>query len=424
VRDDPERTQESPAPAGSTSADQTVFDGGPLAKGGPPPEAPPPPPPPPIDPDDVEATQEPRTRKLPSIPPPPPSTIPRTRYEEVRDLTREFLQRHEQKLWWLHTAWALSLGAFVATFAQKGFERARFLTISLGFSWLLVVLFFRFFGTGSRQDFITAWPGARRRFFIMSYLMKNLFQGMLFFLLPLYYKSSSDDAKTTGIVYLLGACAILSTLDLVFDRVLLRFKLIASLFFAITLFGSMNVAIPALFPDARIVVTLLISSALAIATFILFHIPIDVLRRPMVAGIVVCVVFGGTLLFYASRRAFPAVPMYLEQGGVGMALAPEGDLTIELKSVRASALGDLFAVTDVWTPGHGDALVHVWRRNGKRLAHVTMTPVAQPKGGKIVRVVSRIGADALTSTPAGKYTVDVVTTDGQVVGRVDVDVRP
>lgn len=410
MRDDPEQTLPSPAPVGA--ADKTLFDGGPFAHGRAPSDS------------DMDATVDPATRKLPSPAPPPPSALPRTRMEEAKQLLAEFLQRHEKKLWWLHTAWALSLGAFVATVAQKGFDRARFLTISLGASWLLVVLFFRFFGTGSQQDFITAWPGARRRFFVMSYLMKNLFQGMLFFLLPLYYKSASTDAKTIGIVYLLGGCAVLSTLDLVFDRVLLRFKLVASLFFAITLFGSMNVALIALLPNMRVVIALLVSGALAIVTFFLFHVPLVQVRRPMVAATLAVMVVAGTVMFYVGRRAFPAVPLYVARGGVGLSLSAEGDLAVELKSLRTSAVGDLYAVTDVWAPGHGDALVHVWRKDGKPLAHVPVTGLSGKKEPGFIRLVSRLSTAAMSTAPAGRYSVDVETVSGQAVGQVGVEIRP
>jgi hypothetical protein len=133
-----------------------------------------------------------------------PSTL-----QEVREILGDFVKRNEKVMWWLHTAYALALGAFVATFAQKGFERARLLALSLAAVWLLVVFFFRFFGTGAQQDFITAWPGARRRFFIMSYLMKNLFQSMLFFQLPFYWKSSSYAAGTAGVLVGLATCAVL-----------------------------------------------------------------------------------------------------------------------------------------------------------------------------------------------------------------------
>jgi hypothetical protein len=372
-------------------------------------------------PDDAP-TVEPPTRRVDL--PPRPVEAPPSRWAELRDIAKEFLHKHERKIWWLHTAYALSLGAFVATFAQKGFEQARFLTLSLGFVWLLVVAFFRFFGTGAQQDFITAWPGARRRFFVMTYLMKNLFQGMLFFLLPLYYRSGSSDAKTIGVLYLLAGCAVLSTLDLVFDRVLLRFKVIASLFFAVTLFGVMNVAIPALLPDMKTIVTLLVSGGLAVATFFLFHVPLASLKRPLVLGVFLSCVFVGSITFYFARRAFPAVPMFVKAGGVGPSISSDGTLSFEMRSLRSEAFGELFAVTDVSVVGHGDSFVHVWRHDGVVVEHVAVTDVARPKEKSLVRVASRLPESRRPESVSGHWTVDVETGSGQIVGRVAFDVRP
>ncbi len=249
------------------------------------------------------------TRRAPAKPPVASIDHEGGRWAEFKKGFAAFLDKHHKKLWWLHTCYALSLGLFVATFAQRGFEHARFLTLTLGFVWVLVVLFFRFFGTGAQQDFITAFPGARRRFFVMTYLMKNLFQGMLFFLLPIYWRSTNASAGTSAIFFLLAGCAVLSTLDLVFDRVLLRYKLVASLFFGVTLFGCMNVAIPALLPSVPVLPVLLVSGGLAIATFYLFHVPLVWLKRPHAAGVLGQVVAGGILTFYFGRRGFTAVPM-------------------------------------------------------------------------------------------------------------------
>ena len=80
---------------------------------------------------------------------------------------------------------------------------------------------------------------------------------MLFFLLPFYWKSTTLDAADVWFVGLLGTCAVLSTLDIVFDRVLMRWRWIASVFHGITLFGCLNLVIPALFPDTRTLYSLL-----------------------------------------------------------------------------------------------------------------------------------------------------------------------
>lgn len=72
---------------------------------------------------------------------------------------RTFLRAHGRKLWWLHSAYALLLGCGVVAFAQKGFDHARWLSVSLGAAWLLVVAIF-----GSEPlERHTRWPHRRRR---------------------------------------------------------------------------------------------------------------------------------------------------------------------------------------------------------------------------------------------------------------------
>ena len=59
-------------------------------------------------------------------------------------------------------------------------------------AWLLVVAFFRLHGSGKQQEVLeVAGPRSKLRFFAMTYALKNLYQGMLFFLLPFYWKSAT-----------------------------------------------------------------------------------------------------------------------------------------------------------------------------------------------------------------------------------------
>jgi hypothetical protein len=117
-----------------------------------------------------------------------------------------FLDEHGRKLWWLHSAYALALGAGVVAFAHKGFEHARWLAVSLGLAWLLVVLLFRLFA-GQAAACAASRPSdakTRVRFYVMTYALKNLYQGMLFFLLPFYWKSTTLDAPNVWFVGLLA----------------------------------------------------------------------------------------------------------------------------------------------------------------------------------------------------------------------------
>ena len=183
--------------------------------------------------------------------------LPKARVEPATagDRVRRFLERHGRKLWWLHSVYALGLGVFIVVFAQKGFEHARWLAVTLGVTWLLVVLFFRLADRGAAPAGAPAAP-LKLRFHVMTYVLKNLYQGMLFFLLPFYWKAATAGAYNFWFVLLLGACALVSTMDILFDRVLMRFRTIASVFHGITLFACMNLVVPAVFPNTRTLWTL------------------------------------------------------------------------------------------------------------------------------------------------------------------------
>lgn len=328
-------------------------------------------------------------------------------------------QKYGKMLWWAHSLYALGLGVSVVIFAQKGFAHARWLTISLAVAWVVVILFFRLFGSGQRQPLGTT--RAKLRFYVMTYVLKNLYQGMLFFLLPFYWRSATFDSPNQWFVLVLGICAFLSTLDVIFDQVLMRWKIGASIFYFITLFACLNLVIPALLPNSRSLATLIAAAAISAIGFWAMHVPPRMLERPSVMLLLVLWTLGSVTGAYFGRAAVPSVAMYVPYGAVGPTLMSDGRLAIEAHVLHRALVHDLYAVTDVVVPGGtGDRLVHVWRKDGVEVQRSTdVDPKAHgPKG--TIRLQSKL-AD-LPDDPAGPWTVDVVTSDGQLVGRVPFEV--
>jgi hypothetical protein len=339
----------------------------------------------------------------------PVSVPPEPYAPTLRERVQGFLRRNARVLWWVHSAYALCMGLGVVLFAQRGFEHARILSVSVGIAWLLVVLLFRF----------AAKNGAARglAFYAMTYVLKNLYQGMLFFLLPFYFKSASSDHVNFAIVIVLGCSALLSTLDVVFDRVLMRFPILGSLFHGLTLFACLNLVVPALFPDTRTLLCECVAAGLAVLSFFTIHLrPRWFLRGPVLLMIVASV---GLAAFgvYQVRRYLPPVPMVLAHAAVGPAIREDGTLTMEVSALDTRSLQRLVAVTDVVLPaGKGDRILHVWRLHREEAPlefREEITRVPGAKGG--VRLRSMLSH--IPKAPEGEWTVDVETADGQLIGR-------
>jgi hypothetical protein len=248
---------------------------------------------------------------------------------------------------------------------------------------------------------------------------------MLFFLLPFYWKSATLDAPNIGFVLLLATCAVISALDLVFDRVLMRWRSLASIFHGVTLFACLNLVIPALFPDTRTLWSLVAAAAIAVVSFWTLHGTRRQFKQKIYVALFVGSLGAGTGIAYAARAFVPPVPMYISSAAVGPKQLADGRLAMEVKALHPSVIQELIAVTDVVVPGgKGDRLRHVWRHEGREV-HRSSEEVSRIEGPNgVVRLRSSLSGKDLPGDLVGAWRVDVETEDGQLVGRTEFEVVP
>ena len=333
--------------------------------------------------------------------------------------TRRWLRAHHGKLFWLHSTYALSLGVWVSVSAAKGLSYARYLVLLLLGAWLLVFVIFRFFGAGREQRLEST--GRKLSFLVLNYVLRNAYQAVLFFLLPFYWKSTVLDGPTLGFSVILTVWAVLATLDVVFDKVLMRWRTVGALFYALILFGAVNLAVPVLWPAGGVLTGQLIAGGLTVLGFWTMHVPFRLLKRARFAALLVALIGGGVALSYGVRRSIPPVPMYALDAEVGprMLAGEPPAVAVDVRRIHLSEVPDLYGVSRVFSLGaRPHDLRLAWYHEGVLVAGVDgVSTTVTPSGHNEVRLVSHLPDSALPDVPVGRWHLDVETTDGELVGR-------
>ena len=143
-------------------------------------------------------------------------------------------------------------------------------------------------------------------------------------------------------------------------------------------------------------------------------------------GVIVTSLVGFVVAAAAGLRpiVIPPAPLFVAQAGLGWTVATIDSLEPIAGAIHAADLRErgLVAYTAIYAPaGLRQAVEHVWRQDGHPLDVVRLTPV---EGGRRegFRTFSR--KTAFPADPVGRWTVDVMTGHGQLIGRVRFRVVP
>jgi len=320
----------------------------------------------------------------------------------------DFLMSRPLLLWWAHSVWSLLWGVGFLWLGSRSYATLRVAVYYLGFIWTTGLLL------PWLARFPVLTPAWRERIRLaVNYLHRNFYQQMLFFVLPVYWRSATLHSGQVLWLALLLLSAILATLDVVYDRALSRHWFLLSAFFSFTLFAVVGVMVPVLF-HLPTLVALGLAALIAwggFASFCWCHSPLPPRQKRQALA-------GGALILLAlvslGRAWIPPAPLRLTSAAFGLGFDAAA-LTLRSPVTVAGDARRLVVLTAIHAPsGLADRIRHRWLV-GEQTVYVS--PLYRVAGGR--RQGYRLWTRATLPfrlPPGGRLRVRVETGAGQLVG--------
>ncbi len=326
------------------------------------------------------------------------------------------LKRVLRKIWWLHSGVALAFGVGVMLFARAGLAHADKVMIALFASWLLLFIALRFIvGPANRREQETLTRKGLR--VATNYVIKQFYQQMFFFLTPLYASSStwSYASRNWWLAPILLVCAVLSTMDLVFDHFVMERRWLAAGMYGLAMFALLNVLLP-LVAGCDHGTALIVAGAATPASVALLSFSVRSVFSPQ--GAFLTLGMTGLLLagVWYGKAFIPPAPLTMQETSVGHGVAGEYEcLPASKHQIRADQLARLRCGSLLREPGGlKEAIVHVWRHRGHEVSRQTPNPMQCDGDGLVFS--SELDVTKLPKDPIGKWQCESWTSGGQLVG--------
>ena len=254
-----------------------------------------------------------------------------------------------------------------------------------------------------------------------DYTIQSLYHGVLLFLIPPYWASTTLTSPNAVYLGLLLLLVTIATVDPWYRTLVRPHPWVGYLFLLVSTFGALNLALPLIGVPPHVALTA--SAWIAVLGLT------PAVRRAQgwtwlhCLGVTSTVALGVAALAHAGRVWIPPAPLSLARTALTWesTLETGGPVPRPIPAELLHRRG-LVAYTDIYAPaGLRQPIRHVWRHDGEVVDVVELSPL---RGGRRegFRTFSR-----KTGFPAhaeGRWSVDVVTSSGQLIGRLRFQVTP
>ena len=320
---------------------------------------------------------------------------------------------------WGISIYSLVAGILALFIFRRGVPRLPLIVGYLLLLWLLVAVLVQVRDTlqasekRSAQLVLTA----------TEYTIQTLYHGVLLFLLPAYWAATTLISPNMFFLLLLIGLTLLATIDPWYRAIVHPRPWFGYVFFLASMFGALNLALPLI--GVPPFLSLLIAAWLSVV--LLTPAVCRATGRRWVHGLAATWLVGLVVAGAVGLRPIvvPPAPLFLASAALGWTVGTLDSLEpIPGGPIKAADLQQkgLAAHTAIYAPaGLRQPVEHVWRQDGRMISVVRLTPV---QGGRQegYRTFSR--KSAFPPNPAGRWSVDVLTESGQLIGRLRFRVVP
>ena len=248
----------------------------------------------------------------------------------------------------------------------------------------------------------------------MDYTVQTLCHGLLLFVLPAYYAAATLTSVNVVFVALLVVLVLLATFDPWYAALVHPRPWLGAVFFMLSIFAALNVALPLL--GVRPYVALLLSAwaaVVAVTPAVRAALGWSWSSAALATSVLGIVAAAGVS---AGCVVVPPAPLFVARASLawtGMDAVEPVTRDIRTDDLRKRGLT---AYTAVYAPaGLRQPVAHVWRQEGRIMDIINFSAVA---GGRREGYRTWSRKTAFPDDPLGRWTVDVMTTSGQLIGRL------
>ena len=336
--------------------------------------------------------------------------------EGLRDEWRTLRARYLLLRWaekWGVSIGSLVLGVLTLVVFRKGIEYFPLYVGYLLLIWLAGVAL-------AELRISLASRGRRLIARVVDYTVQSLIHGLLLFLLPIYYASTTIMSRNVWFLILLTGAALITSIDPWYRRVVIRLRWPEIPLFGLGLFASVNVALPLIrVPSVWALLLSGLVSILALAP--VFHRGSE---ASWSSALLRAVLWGTAfaLFLWPIRQWIPPVPLHLTRATFAKSvvqLEPLQPVTT-VSAGEVQAWGGVAAFSAIAAPaGLREPIYHLWRRDGAVVEKIPLSPI---RGGLAAGFRTYSRKIDLGQAQAGAWTVDVLTVTDQLLGRIRLEV--